>query len=516
MTAKKKFNLTDVSSANPLLILDLANNHNGSLSHGKRIVDEMARALEGFEFKTAIKFQYRKLPDFIHSRYQNRRDLKYVDRFLSTKLSWDDFHDLRNYIRDAGFLAACTPFDEYSVEMVQHHEFDILKIASASFTDWSLLEAISNWTGPIIGSTAGVSMEDIDRVVTFLRNRNKEFGIMHCVAAYPTSDHELLLSRIRELRSRYDNVPIGYSTHEAPGNMMAGPLALASGAVILERHVGSAFGGTTLNGYSSDQQDLRSWVTAIRSSIEMLGVGKEDSSNQTEIESLRALRRYAFSARTIKAGENIDFESVFFAIPGQEGQYQANDLGKYVEIKATRDIRESDPLTIENAILADRLSRVEEIRDKVLIFVNKSGVQFPKNQILELSHHYGLEQYDEFGIAMVTIVNFDYCKKLLILLPGQKHPAHFHKVKHETFFILHGAVQVSIDRQLPSTLNAGDTLQILPGETHEFWSDSGAIIEELSTKHSPDDSYYLDELITKSTKRKTNVTYWMPTLEEQQ
>ncbi|MDA7715957.1 hypothetical protein N8797_01125 [Pontimonas sp.] len=45
------------SPASPLLILDLANNHNGSVDHGKAIIDSAAEALSDISFPAAIKFQ---------------------------------------------------------------------------------------------------------------------------------------------------------------------------------------------------------------------------------------------------------------------------------------------------------------------------------------------------------------------------------------------------------------------------------------------------------------------------
>ena len=110
--------------------MDLANNHDGSLSHGKRIIDHIYDVSKNFNFPVAVKFQYRNLPDFIQRSFQDRFDLKYVDRFLSTKMDWRDYLELRNYIKEKGLLAACTPFDEFSVDKIVEHEFDILKIAS--------------------------------------------------------------------------------------------------------------------------------------------------------------------------------------------------------------------------------------------------------------------------------------------------------------------------------------------------------------------------------------------------
>ena len=62
------FNLS--SQSNPLIVLDLANNHNGSVSHGKKIIDDIAAVSKNFDFKIAIKFQYRHLDSFIHPAFK--------------------------------------------------------------------------------------------------------------------------------------------------------------------------------------------------------------------------------------------------------------------------------------------------------------------------------------------------------------------------------------------------------------------------------------------------------------
>ena len=71
-----------------LFILDLANNHQGSLEHGKHVIESHAAVTKEHGVRAAIKFQYRDLPDFIHPVHQKESDNNHVPRFLSTKLSW--------------------------------------------------------------------------------------------------------------------------------------------------------------------------------------------------------------------------------------------------------------------------------------------------------------------------------------------------------------------------------------------------------------------------------------------
>ena len=90
----------------------------------------------------------------------------------------------------------------------------------------------------------------------------------------------------------------------------------------------------------------------------------------------------------------------------------------------------------------------------------------------------------------------------MILLPGQKHPAQYHKIKKESFFVLHGTVDLKINKK-NIKLKSGKVQTINPRDVHEFSSTKGVVIEELSTTSLKSDSYYLDDKINKNRERKT-------------
>ena len=105
----------------PMIIYEMANNHMGSVEHGKRIISEMQKVSKGYDLDFGFKFQYRHLDTFIHPDYKERMDLKFVKRFSETRLSEAQFLELKNAVADAGFKTICTPFDEASVDMVIKH-----------------------------------------------------------------------------------------------------------------------------------------------------------------------------------------------------------------------------------------------------------------------------------------------------------------------------------------------------------------------------------------------------------
>jgi len=117
----------------PLFILEMANNHMGSVEHGIRIVRECASVTRDFPFRFAVKLQYRDIDTFIHPAFQSRMDLKFVKRFSETRLSWEQYKALKDAIAEHGFLTMCTPWDELSVGKIEEHGFDIIKVPSCYF-----------------------------------------------------------------------------------------------------------------------------------------------------------------------------------------------------------------------------------------------------------------------------------------------------------------------------------------------------------------------------------------------
>jgi sialic acid synthase SpsE/quercetin dioxygenase-like cupin family protein len=494
---------------NPLFILEIANNHMGKVEHGLRIIREFAAVSKAFPFNFGFKLQYRHLDTFIHPEYQGRSDVKYVKRFSETRLEEEQFLSLKQEMQKWGFITICTPFDEKSVDLIEEHKFDIVKIGSCSFTDWPLLERIVESDKPVIASAAGIGLDDIDKVVSFFEHRNKEFALMHCVAEYPTPLCNLQLNQIDLFRSRYPHVRIGYSTHEPPDLVDAVKIAIAKGASIFEKHVGVASNAIQLNAYSATPEQVRRWLEAAQQAFTICGLaGRRAESSPEEQASLRSLRRGVFAKKTVAVGERIDSANTFLAIPTVNGQLTANDLSKYNDFFPLTKISINAPVMYSDVRYVNNRERIYEIVKRIREMFKKSGVAVPRKADLEISHHHGLERFDEVGITMITVVNRQYCKKLIIMLPGQQHPEQYHQLKEETFHILYGDVLVDLDGD-QKMYKTGDVITVERGVKHSFSTPTGVIIEEISSTHHVADSYYTDPSIAQNKYRKTLVTYWL-------
>jgi sialic acid synthase SpsE/D-lyxose ketol-isomerase len=493
-----------------LIVLEMANNHMGDLAHGFKVISAFGSVCRQFpEFKFAFKLQYRDLNTFIHPSMKGRDDIKYIKRFSETRLNRQDFDKLVEKIRGEGFLTMSTPFDNASVDLIVDQKLDILKIASCSFTDWPLLEEAVSTSMPIIASTAGAEIEDIDRVISFLTHRNKDFAIMHCVGEYPTADEKLHINQISFLQQRYPNVRIGFSTHENPANTDIVKMAIAKGASIFEKHVGLETEKYSLNAYSASPQQIHAWLEAASYALIVCGVGdRRLPVNVAERESLRSLRRGVFLNKDVEAGHLVTEEDVYYAFPSGEGQFTANDSSKYIQFRTKTKVSKHEALNSTNAQFTNSRQKILSIAQKVRQIITDSKIVVPGGVDLEISHHYGIEKFDEVGLTMLTVVNRGYCKKLLVSLPNQHHPEQYHLKKEETFHVLFGEVHLYLNGEKIVCV-PGDVVNVEPGVRHAFTSPSGSIIEEISSTHFKDDSFYTDESIMLNKNRKTLLTYWM-------
>jgi N-acetylneuraminate synthase len=500
---QKPFNFTD------LFIYDLANNHQGDVEHASKIIREIGKANSDAGVRGAFKFQFRQLDTFIHPEYQDRLDIKFIKRFSETRMEMDEFANLAKLIRDQGMYAMCTPFDEESVDVICDMGLDIIKVASCSADDRPLLEKVARVNKPIVVSTAGLRIEEIDWLVNFLESERAHFALMHCIAEYPTDDDKLQLNQIEFLRERYRTIPIGWSTHEDPDNTDPVKLACAKGAQLFERHVGIKTDKYPLNGYSSTPAQISNWLAAHKTAKGMLGASERVPSSPLERKTLKELKRGVYARRALTKGKSIKREDVFFAMPVQEEQLLSGQWRPGMIAPDDIAVNGALPEGMSKEALTDE-QLVYQIMLQVRAMLNKANIHINEDASIEISHHYGLRRFREYGAVIVTCINRSYAKKLVIQLPRQKHPYHFHKQKEETFQLLDGDIEIVKNGERFS-LRPGDTFLVEPDAWHKFHTLDGAIVEEVSTTHFNNDSFYEDPEIAKKERheRKTQVDNWL-------
>src|SRR6202162_1004201 len=261
--------MTGADIFDELFVLELANNHLGKVERGLKIISAYAQVVRFNNVRAAIKVQMRDVDNFIHKDFRGRTDVRYIKKTLDTQLSIEDYAKLVNAARQASCIPMATPFDERSVDICCELGIQILKIASSDLNDWMLIEKIARTRKPVIVSTGGSSLKDLDDMVTFFGSRNIALAINHCVSMYPCEDRDLEMNQIDFLRGRYPHNTIGFSTHEYRDWTASMLIAYAKGARTFERHIDIDADGIPVSPYCSRPEQIDTWFKSYHKGEEM-------------------------------------------------------------------------------------------------------------------------------------------------------------------------------------------------------------------------------------------------------
>ncbi len=278
--------------------------------------------------RTALKLQFRDVDTFIHKDFVEGSDLRYVNKTLATKMPWSNYRFLIEATRNAGMVTMATPFDEFSVDKCVEYGVEIIKIASSDIQDWFLVEKVAATRKPVMISTGGASLRDMDDVVDYFAKRDIPLGINHCVSIYPSEDGELELNQVDFLRNRYPDNVIGLSTHEYHDWSSSVMIAYAKGARTFERHVDVDFEGVPVSAYCSLPHQVEDWFNAFLKAKQMCGapgIAKRVPPRK-ELQYLAGLMRGAYARRPLPAGHVVTDEDFYLAIPLQKGQISSHEL----------------------------------------------------------------------------------------------------------------------------------------------------------------------------------------------
>lgn len=311
-----------------LFVLELANNHWGRVDRGLQIVTDFARVVRFNGVKAAIKLQFRDVDRFIHKDFRQRQDIRYIKKTVDTQLTKADFKRLVEHVVDQGCIPMATPFDEASVDLMMELGMGIIKVASSDLNDWVLLEKIATTGKPVIVSTGGSTLKDVDDLVTFFRRRNIPLAINHCVSLYPSEDSEIEINQVDFLRNRYPENVIGFSTHEMTDWTSSVMIAYAKGARSFERHIDIEEGGIPVSKYCTLPHQADQWFKAWKKAVEMCGPPgtQKRIPPKREIEYLDGLVRGVYAKHAMKKGDALKPSDVYLAIPLQKGQLSCREL----------------------------------------------------------------------------------------------------------------------------------------------------------------------------------------------
>lgn len=117
--------------------------------------------------------------------------------------------------------------------------------------------------------------------------------------------------------------------------------------------------------------------------------------------------------------------------------------------------------------------------------------------------HFGLNDFTHTGEIEFDVNNNieeGYCGKFIFIMKGQTCPMHFHRIKHETFYLVKGEVEMETEDETV-LMRQGD-IKIMPQYTkHRFTGLQHSLILECSKPDIMSDSIFDDPRIARVIER---------------
>ena len=161
------------------IVGEIGINHNGDINIAKKLIDVAVTA-----GANAVKFQKRDLNSLYRLEVLENPNIEsqgleiLLDVLKKVELSDSDYHEIIKYCNVRNITFLCTGWDTKSVDFLESINVPAYKIASADLTNFPLIDYIARTKKPILISTGMSTMEEIEKTVNFLKEKNIEFSII--------------------------------------------------------------------------------------------------------------------------------------------------------------------------------------------------------------------------------------------------------------------------------------------------------------------------------------------------
>lgn len=312
------------------VIAELGANHMGDVNLAEEMI--VAAAKCGAD---AVKLQKRDNQVMFTKRalgkpYDN--ELSYGKTYGEHRqhLDWfgeKEFRHLQDVAIDRGVYFFATPFEEESALFLNALGVPMFKTASCDVSNLPFLRFVASMQKPMIISTGGATMDEIDLMTDALDSINPNYALLHCVSLYPNEDKDLQLRNIVAMRSIYKDKVIGFSSHH-PGTL---PLTIARslGASIFEVHftLNRGYRGTD-HGFSMEPQGLAKICEDLPRVDVMMGDGLRHVSDEERAGFVSKMGKSVYLVRGMRAGEVV--RDIDIVIKSPAGGLKPGEVGQAV------------------------------------------------------------------------------------------------------------------------------------------------------------------------------------------
>lgn len=297
------------------VIAEAGVNHNGDVELAQRMIDVALQAgADAVKFQTWITEKVYSPGDSIKAGYQATFTDKSESEFEMVKkleLSFDAQRGLKAYADRQGILFLSTPDESESADFLYDElNLPIIKIASQDIDNLPFLKYLADKKRPLILSTGTANLTEVSEAIDTIRGRgNHMVFLLQCTSSYPAAYEEVNLNVLKTYQNAF-GLPVGYSDHTIGSEVASA--AVAMGARIIEKHFTLS---RDLEGCdqkaSAEPLELKRYIQALRNVYRAMGEGYK-CPTPTEIENMKAMRRFIVAGRDIKNGSIIRDEDLLF------------------------------------------------------------------------------------------------------------------------------------------------------------------------------------------------------------
>ena len=327
------------------VIAEIGHNHQGSVEKARELFREAklagAQAVKlqkrdnrGLYTRAAYDKSYDNENSFGTTYGEHREFLEFGEK---------EYRELQAYAKELGVDFFSTAFDLVSADFLHRLDMPAYKIASGDLKSTPLLKHVAAFGKPMVISTGGALIEDVQRAYDAIMPINPQLAILQCTAGYPAAFEELDLRVIATYRDRFPNAVIGFSSHD---NGIAMPVAAYMlGARIVEKHftLNRAMKGTD-HAFSLEPVGLRKMVRDLERTHKAMGNGVKkvyDSEKAPIIKMGKSL----VIARDLPAGHVLGREDIVMKSPG--GGIPPFELDKVLGHATLKPLHADDFLSFE-------------------------------------------------------------------------------------------------------------------------------------------------------------------------